>query len=312
MSYSDCRCDGDSPAGDLVTQLYIPRKNFVLTSDGLIAPEWDRSFLQPLVQTVIDGLSTSITGILKGDGTAVSAATAGTDYSTGTSGLATGILKSTITTGALSTAVAGDFPTLNQNTTGSAGTLSPGRTIAGVAFNGSVNIAVASTGLSDTTNLVRLNAANSFSLINPLTTIAESWIGPSSTAGMYFKGGNVGIGTTVPGAKLAVISSANDLSDGIRIDASDYATNGGYLILNKNSGSATYATIQSADNGTFRSLSLNPSGGYVGIGTTNPKSPLHVVGLPIYANNAAAVTGGLTAGAFYRTGADPDPVCVVH
>lgn len=34
--------------------------------------------------------------------------------------------------------------------------------------------------------------------------------------------------------------------------------------------------------------------------------------LPVYANNAAAVAGGLAAGALYRTGADPDPVCVVH
>jgi hypothetical protein len=65
-------------------------------------------------------LSTSITGVLKGNGTALSAATAGTDYSAGTSALATGILKSTTTTGALSIAVAGDFPTLNQNTTGTA------------------------------------------------------------------------------------------------------------------------------------------------------------------------------------------------
>ncbi len=31
-----------------------------------------------------------------------------------------------------------------------------------------------------------LNQANSFTLGNPLTTIAESWIGPSSTAGIYF------------------------------------------------------------------------------------------------------------------------------
>jgi hypothetical protein len=65
-------------------------------------------------------LSTSITGLLKGNGTAISAATSGTDYSAGTSSLATGILKSTTTTGALSIAVAGDFPTLNQNTTGTA------------------------------------------------------------------------------------------------------------------------------------------------------------------------------------------------
>ena len=54
------------------------------------------------------------------------------------------------------------------------------------------------------TNGVYTNTANSFTLINPLTTIAESWIGPSSTAGIYFKGGNVGIGTTVPTAKLDV------------------------------------------------------------------------------------------------------------
>jgi hypothetical protein len=54
------------------------------------------------------------------------------------------------------------------------------------------------------------------------------------------------------------------------------------------------------------------SNGNVGIGTTAPTAPLQVVGLPQYANNGAAVTGGLTAGAFYRTGADPDVVCVVH
>jgi hypothetical protein len=65
-------------------------------------------------------LATSITGVLKGNGTAISAATAGTDYSAGTSALGTGIVKSTTTTGALTIAVAADFPTLNQNTTGTA------------------------------------------------------------------------------------------------------------------------------------------------------------------------------------------------
>ena len=34
--------------------------------------------------------------------------------------------------------------------------------------------------------------------------------------------------------------------------------------------------------------------------------------LPVYANNAAAITGGLSVGQLYRTGANPDPVCVVH
>ncbi len=41
-------------------------------------------------------------------------------------------------------------------------------------------------------------------------------------------------------------------------------------------------------------------------------SKMGVVGLPIYKNNAAALAGGLSIGAFYRTGGDPDLVCVVH
>jgi hypothetical protein len=52
--------------------------------------------------------------------------------------------------------------------------------------------------------------------------------------------------------------------------------------------------------------------GNFGVGTYQPTSRLHVLGLAAYANNAAAVAAGLTAGAFYRTGSDPDAVCVVH
>jgi len=52
-------------------------------------------------------LTTSITGVLKGNGTAILAATSGTDYAPGTGSLITGIVKSTTTTGALSIAVAG-------------------------------------------------------------------------------------------------------------------------------------------------------------------------------------------------------------
>ena len=52
-------------------------------------------------------ITTSITGMLKGNGTAISAATSGTDYAPGTGALTTGIVKSTTTTGALTIAVAG-------------------------------------------------------------------------------------------------------------------------------------------------------------------------------------------------------------
>ena len=85
-------------------------------------------------------LSTSVTGVLKGNATAISAATAGTDYSAGTSALTTGILKSTTTTGALSIAVAADFPTLNQNTTGTAGN------VTGIVLGANGGTGVANTG----------------------------------------------------------------------------------------------------------------------------------------------------------------------
>jgi hypothetical protein len=71
----------------------------------------------------------SVTGIVKSSGTTRSAATVGTDYSAGTSALATGILKSTTSTGALTIAVAGDFPTLNQSTTGTAANLTAATTL---------------------------------------------------------------------------------------------------------------------------------------------------------------------------------------
>lgn len=100
------------------------------------------------------------------------------------SGLATGILKNTTTTGVPSIAIAADFPTLNQNTTGSAATLTTSRNIQGVAFNGSANIDiingtgfVKATGTTlsydNSTYLTTSSAASTYQpLDSDLTTIA--------------------------------------------------------------------------------------------------------------------------------------------
>ena len=59
-------------------------------------------------------------------------------------------------------------------------------------------------------------------------------------------------------------------------------------------------------------LTCTPGGNCAFGAKTNPGSKLGAAGLAVYANNAAAIAGGLSAGDFYRTGADPDPVMVVH
>jgi hypothetical protein len=85
----------------------------------------------------------------------------------------------------------GTVPTWNQNTTGSSATLTTARTIAGVSFNGSTNINIPSTGLSDSSNIARLDAANVF-----------------TNSGNTSFAGNVGVGTTAPTAQLHVVSGA--------------------------------------------------------------------------------------------------------
>lgn len=159
--------------------------------------------------------------------------------------LGTGILKNTTTTGVLSIAVAGDFPTLNQNTTGSAATLTTARTIGGTSFDGSANITVATAtggftvsggalalGANDLTMTGSLGATGArltkgwFTDLQVTNAIAGSVTGNAATAtaletartigGTSFNGtANITVATatggfTVSGGALAL--GANDLT----------------------------------------------------------------------------------------------------
>ena len=116
-------------------------------------------------------------GLIKTSGSVgdLSIATAGTDYSSGTAGLATGILKSTTGTGALSIAVAADFPILNQNTTGSAAIITTPRNIHGGSFNGS----------ADVTNIINSNfggTGNGFTKFTGPNTTEKTFTLPNANA----------------------------------------------------------------------------------------------------------------------------------
>lgn len=165
-------------------------------------------------------ITTSVTGLLKGNGSTMSAATSGTDYSAGTSALGTGILKSTTTTGALTIAVAGDFPTLNQNTTGSAATLTTSRSIHGGTFNGSADVTniIASTfggtgngftkftGPATTEKTFTLpNATATILTDNAAVTVAQGGTGRTTSTTAY---GLLAAGTTATGAHQTLAAGA--------------------------------------------------------------------------------------------------------
>ena len=87
----------------------------------------DASNVFPTFNQNTTGSAASFTGSHTGDDTRTQGATVvGANNGTTHAGLATGILKKTTTTGLPSIAVAADFPTLNQNTTGNAGTVTNG------------------------------------------------------------------------------------------------------------------------------------------------------------------------------------------
>lgn len=146
-------------------------------------------------------LTTSITGLLKGNGTAISAASSGTDYTAGTSGLATGILKNTTGTGVHSIAVAGtDYQAPLVSGTNI-------RTVNGSTLLGSTDLTVGSV---TTTSVV---TANGFagSVSNPTLTPAVTI---STTITGLLRGNGTNIAAAVSGTDIKTVNSTTLLGSG--------------------------------------------------------------------------------------------------
>lgn len=99
--------------------------------------------------------------------------------------LSTGIIKNTTSTGVLSIAVAGDFPTLNQSTTGSAATLTTPRAIYGNNFDGS-------TALSQIVASTFGGTGNGFTKISGPTTSEKTFTLPDASSTIVVQGGALG------------------------------------------------------------------------------------------------------------------------
>lgn len=206
-----------------------------------------------------------------------------------------------------------------------------------------------STGVSVTTEIKAItngtlfldntNNNNPYYLYNSGSNLASLQIGrgtsPGTNVAMAFDNtGNVGIGTTAPDVKLHIVKPAGgaNIVTALKLDPDDTTTNSGVSIDFNASSTNTGATVvgsrivgarEGGNASGYLSLYTSPdssgsvplermrlnSSGNLGIGTTSPTAKLQVVGLAEHADNSAATTAGLTAGAFYRTG---DLLKVVH
>lgn len=191
-------------------------------------------------------LQSTVTGVVKGNGTALSAATAGTDYSAGTSALATGILKSTTTTGSLSIAVAGDFPTLNQNTTGTASNVT-----------GTVAIANGGTGATDAstarTNLGLAIGTDVQAYDAELQAIAGLTISGSGRF-PYFTGAGSASTITIVSAIRTLLESSDVTTF---FDAASPTTTAGDVIVNNGTDNVRLAVGTAGQNLTVNTNATN-------------------------------------------------------
>ena len=261
-------------------------------------------------------ISTSISGVLKGNGTAISAATAGTDYSAGTSALATGILKSTTSTGALTIAAAGtdydatikvtqdvatatDFNlTFVNGTTGQLG-ITVGTTTTGFVYKpstGNVGIGAASTAgnrliVGGGTITVATNTTYAFSAGN--TAAGDFTIGSDATY-IYLQSWNS--------------KPLNLNSQGNNVVTSNASTN---LIMNNGTTSRQRITIgATTSSSTTTPESIDMGGSYSSAAGANLKLKLwndatNTMGLGISSNQLDyVVTNALYNHVWYQGGAE--------
>jgi hypothetical protein len=241
---------------DFVTAV-SPSSNGTVTTVSVASANGFTGSVSNPTSTPAITLATSISGVLKGNGTAISAATSGTDYSAGTSALATGILKSTTSTGALTIAVAGDFPTLNQSTTGNALTATTATNLAGGGA-GQLPYQTA----SGTTAM--LAAGTATYVLTSNGTSAPSWQPPSTSGGTVTSVAALTLGTTGTDVSSSVANSTTTPVITLNIPTASASTRGALSSSDWSTFNGKYSTggaLGTPSSGTLSSCTVDGTNG---------------------------------------------------
>ena len=91
-------------------------------------------------------------------------------------------------------------------------------------------------------------------------------VGSSSNGQVLYNSSGLVAGS----ANMSFNGTQLSVANTIQAVGTDYSTNGPYISISKTAGLNTAGSIQVGDNASFRALSLNASGGNVGVGTTSP------------------------------------------
>jgi len=278
-----------------------------------------------------NGIGT-VNGIARGNGSGtITTASSGTDYSAGTSSLATGVLKSTTTTGALSIAggsdlnstfgsqtaktfyaapngssgtpsfraiVASDVPTLNQNTTGSAGSVTGLSVTSGKTLTASNTLTLAGTDGST------LNVGSGGTLGSAAYTASSSYVAASSgtATNLTLSGsltassstGTSGYYLQSTGSGVQWAAGSGGLPSGSQGQALLYGSSGG-AFLNTAINVLTYGTSFSAISSAISAAQTAGTSVYFPQGSYTISSNLgYNVTCPVIIDGSITISSGVT------------------